>query len=139
VSGNELKYAARLASMRCNSRRSILVGMAGYGLARLAVRVFIMQAPTVVSWHRKGFRLFIMASSPAREKKVSDDIYGVGTRYASKERLRAMLECEHLACAGPTQSGSRQRYTLCGTPNLLVAYRRGCPMLWQMHQMEWDF
>ena len=31
----------------------------------------------------------------AYDKKVSDDIYGAGTRYVSKERLRAMLEYEY--------------------------------------------
>jgi len=31
----------------------------------------------------------------AYDKKVSDEIYGAGTRYVSKERLLAMLDCEY--------------------------------------------
>src|SRR3954470_153086 len=31
----------------------------------------------------------------AYDKTVSDDIYGAGTRYVSRERLIAMLECEY--------------------------------------------
>src|SRR3954463_7474265 len=31
----------------------------------------------------------------AYDKTVSDDIYGSGTRYVSKERLLAMLDCEY--------------------------------------------
>src|SRR5215831_5775382 len=31
----------------------------------------------------------------AYDKTVSDDIYGAGTRYVSKERLVAMLTCEY--------------------------------------------
>src|ERR1700739_4651557 len=31
----------------------------------------------------------------AYDKKVSDEIYGSGTRYVSKERLLAMLDCEY--------------------------------------------
>src|SRR3954471_19714234 len=30
----------------------------------------------------------------AYDKEVSDDIYGAGSRYVSKQRLEAMLECE---------------------------------------------
>src|SRR4051812_5710763 len=32
----------------------------------------------------------------AYDKTVSDDIYGTGTRYVSKERLLAMLDCEYV-------------------------------------------
>src|SRR5437764_6415935 len=31
----------------------------------------------------------------AYDKKVSDEVYGAGTRYVSKERLSAMLDCEY--------------------------------------------
>ena len=37
----------------------------------------------------------VAKSISAYDKKVSDDIYGAGTRYVSKERLLAMLDCEY--------------------------------------------
>jgi hypothetical protein len=37
----------------------------------------------------------VAKSISAYDKMVSDDIYGAGTRYVSKERLLAMLECEY--------------------------------------------
>src|SRR5262245_35706465 len=38
----------------------------------------------------------VAKSISAYDKMVSDDIYGAGTRYVSKERLLAMLECEYM-------------------------------------------
>jgi len=37
----------------------------------------------------------VAKSISAYDKMVSDDIYGAGTRYVSKERLLAMLDCEY--------------------------------------------
>ena len=37
----------------------------------------------------------VAKSISAYDKVVSDDIYGAGTRYVSKERLLAMLDCEY--------------------------------------------
>ncbi len=37
----------------------------------------------------------VAKSVSAYDKMVSDDIYGAGTRYVSKERLLAMLDCEY--------------------------------------------
>src|SRR3982750_2248565 len=48
----------------------------------------------------------------AYDKQVSDEIYGAGTRYVSKERLAAMLEREYnllLEHLGPTR-GTEARF-----------------------------
>ena len=56
-------------------------------------------------------------------------IYGAGAPDVSKERLR------HEWCY---VSLAARIYALL-YPTLLVAYRRGFPMLWQIRQMEGDF
>src|ERR1700727_207369 len=37
----------------------------------------------------------VAEATSAYDKTISDDIYGAGTRYVSKERLLAMLNCEY--------------------------------------------
>src|SRR5690349_21136020 len=48
----------------------------------------------------------------AYDKTVSDDIYGVSTRYVSKERLQAMLDSEYqlLLQRLGTERGERTRF-----------------------------
>src|SRR5262249_23528582 len=54
----------------------------------------------------------------AYDKVVSDDIYGAGTRYVSKERLLAMLDREYsllLERLGPTRSGDTRFFVFADT------------------------
>src|SRR6476660_8712584 len=48
----------------------------------------------------------------AYDKKVSDETYGAGTRYVSKERLLAMLNCEYRLLLGGlgTTNGEEKRF-----------------------------
>src|SRR5436305_8066936 len=54
----------------------------------------------------------------AYDKTVSDDIYGSGTRYVSKERLLAMLDCEYrllLERLTTTRGGSKRFFVFADT------------------------
>src|SRR5436305_401748 len=54
----------------------------------------------------------------AYDKKVSDEMYGAGTRYVSKERLAAMLEREFnllLERLGPTRSADARFFVFADT------------------------
>ena len=53
----------------------------------------------------------VAKSISAYDKVVSDAIYGAGTRYVSKERLLAMLDCEYKLLLDRLNR-LRQRYTL---------------------------
>ncbi len=64
----------------------------------------------------------VAKSISAYDKEVSDDLYGSGARYVSKERLKAMLDSEwdQLIKQLSKSRGSGTRFFSLSTPSLLA-------------------